>query len=102
MGEDTVGVVDHWLTGIRDLWEARQEELMAIADLDERARRLCELNVLDQVRALGRTTVVKDAWRRGQPVEVHGWIYGVEDGLLRNLGTRVGSFEERDAFEASL
>ena len=86
----TDGVVDHWLSGIRNLWEEHKAEL---ADLppDEAAARLCELNVRDQVRSLCRTNVVKDAWRRGQEVDVHGWIYGLSDGLIRDLGIRVGS-----------
>lgn len=53
--------------------------------------RLCELNVLQQVRSLCRTTVMKEAWDRGQAIDVHGWIYGVEDGLLRVLGDRITS-----------
>jgi len=89
--DDTaVGAVDHWLSGIRDLWEQHRDDL---ADLDTAAAeaRLCELNVQEQVRSLCRTTVMKEAWNRGQAIDVHGWIYGIEDGLLRVLGDPITS-----------
>lgn len=89
--DDTaVGAVNDWLSGIRDLWEQHRDDL---ADLDTAAAeaRLCELNVLQQVRSLCRTTVMKEAWDRGQAIDVHGWIYGIEDGLLRVLGDRITS-----------
>ena len=54
-------------------------------------KRLCELNVREQVRVLSRTTVLRQAWKRGQHVDVHGWIYGIEDGLLRDIGLRVSA-----------
>jgi carbonic anhydrase len=90
MDEPSDGVVDHWLSGIRDLWDDHQ---LALASLDGDAaqRKVCELNVRQQVKSLSRTTVVKQAWRRGQAVDIHGWIYGIEDGLLRNLGSAVTS-----------
>ena len=89
--DDTaVGAVDHWLSGIRDLWEQHRDDL---ADLDTAAAeaRLCELNVQQQVRSLCRTSVMKEAWDRGQAIDVHGWIYGVEDGLLRVLSEPITS-----------
>ena len=90
MDDKDVGAVDHWLSGIRDLWDQHQGDL---ADLDTATAeaRLCELNVLQQVRSLCRTTVMKEAWNRGQAIDVHGWIYGIEDGLLRVLGDRITS-----------
>ncbi len=90
MADKAVGAVDHWLSGIRDLWDQHQGDL---ADLDTTTAeaRLCELNVLQQVRSLCRTTVMKEAWDRGQAIDVHGWIYGIEDGLLRVLGDRITS-----------
>jgi len=93
MGQETEGVIDHWLSGIRELWEQNRDELAA---LDNRAAeaRLCELNVRQQVRSLCRTTVMKQAWRRGQSVDVHGWIYGIEDGRLRDLGERIASLDD--------
>lgn len=98
MGDKTEGAVDHWLSGIRDLGTQHQGEL---ADLDaEQAQALlCELNVRAQVRSLCRTTVIKQAWQRGQSVDVHGWIYGIEDGLLRDLGDRITSAADLEAIE---
>ncbi len=90
MADKAVGAVDHWLSGIRDLWEQHQGDL---ADLDTTAAeaRLCELNVQQQVRSLCGTTVMKEAWSRGQAIDVHGWIYGLEDGLLRVLSEPITS-----------
>ncbi len=90
MADKAVGAVDHWLSGIRDLWEQHRDDL---ADLDTAAAeaRLCELNVQQQVRSLCGTTVMKEAWSRGQAIDVHGWIYGLEDGLLRVLSEPITS-----------
>ena len=95
MNDNAVGEVDHWLSGIRDLWEQNQDDF---ADHDAAAAeaRLCELNVGQQVRSLCRTTVIQEAWRRGQAVDVHGWIYGIEDGLLRVLSDPITSVADLD------
>jgi carbonic anhydrase len=79
------GLADNWLRHLRDVQESNAAELAAIADPAARERRLCELNVLAQVRHVCAATIVQDAWARGQPLAVHGLIYGLEDGLLRNL-----------------
>jgi carbonic anhydrase len=81
-----VGLADNWLRHVEDVREHNAAELAAIADPVEREQRLCELNVREQVRHVSEATVVQDAWRRGQPLSVHGWVYGLEDGLLRDLG----------------
>jgi carbonic anhydrase len=83
--EGAIGVTDAWLSGIRELWDQHKADL-AVLDPVEAQKRLCELNVRQQLRTLSRTTVLRQAWKRGQPVDVHGWIYGVDDGLLRDLG----------------
>ena len=88
--EGTIGVTDAWLSGIRELHERHQAELEAMAPAAAQ-KRLCELNVREQVRVLSRTTVLRQAWKRKQRVDVHGWIYGIEDGLLRDLGLRVSA-----------
>jgi carbonic anhydrase len=93
--EDTpVGLADNWLRPIRDLWHDRRSEMTLLLDADERADRLCELNVMAQVVNVSNTTIVQHAWRRKQALMVHGWIYGIGDGLLKDLGICVGAAEE--------
>ncbi len=87
-----VGIADNWLRHVQDVAVRHAAELDAIAEGAARERRLCELNVFEQVRNVCASTVVQEAWARGQALAVHGWIYGVEDGLLRDLGcTRPGA-----------
>jgi carbonic anhydrase len=68
---------------------SKHEEVLSTLDEDKRLDRLCELNVIEQVLSVGRTTIVQSAWQRGQELVVHGWIYGLEDGLLRDLGVSI-------------
>jgi carbonic anhydrase len=79
------GLVDNWLRHIQDVREKYEEELRGIAAPERRAARLCELNVIEQVRNVARTDTVVNAWARGSSLAVHGWIYDVTDGLLREL-----------------
>jgi carbonic anhydrase len=76
---------------VHNVRERHRELLDRIEDTPARADRLCELNVIEQVRHVCQTTVVQDAWRRGQTLSVHGWIYGLRDGLLRDLGFTVNT-----------
>lgn len=80
-----LGLIDNWLRHITDVREAHAKELAALPDEQARWDRLCELNVLKQARHVCETTIVQDAWARGQSLVVHGWIYDLQDGLLRNL-----------------
>ena len=80
------GLIDNWLRHVQDVYHEYEEQLAKISDENERLDRLCELNVIEQVRNVGRTTIVQNAWQRGQEIVVHGWIYGLQDGLLRDLG----------------
>ncbi len=89
-----LGLIDNWLRHIRDVYAAHRPELDAIADAAAREKRLCELNVAAQVANVCHTTIVQDAWRRGQPLTVHGWIYDLADGLLRDLDLVVASAEQ--------
>ena len=89
-----VGLADNWLRHVEDVYEKHAKLLTAITDEMARYARLCELNVLEQVVNVSRTTVVRDAWARGQQIAVHGWIYGVEDGRMRELGLEIGSDRE--------
>ena len=82
------GLIDNWLRHIRDVYRLHAGELDAIADPVARRERLCELNVVEQVANVCDTTMVRNAWKRGQELAVHGWIYRLEDGLLHDLGIR--------------
>jgi carbonic anhydrase len=87
--DERLGLIDNWLRHVQDVRWKHAEELDALATEAERHDRLCELNVLEQVVNVSQTTVVRDAWARGQSLTVHGWIYGLRDGLLRDLGVTV-------------
>lgn len=80
------GLIDNWLRHVGDVQARHARELDAIADFPQRVDRLCELNVAAQTDNICLTTVVREAWRRGQPLAVHGWIYRLDDGLIRDLG----------------
>ncbi|NLX24814.1 MAG: carbonate dehydratase [Lentisphaerae bacterium] len=80
------GLIDNWLRHIRDVYRFHREQLDAIQDPREQRDKLCELNVVEQVQNVCNTTVVRNAWASGQQLAVHGWIYRLEDGLLRDLG----------------
>jgi carbonic anhydrase len=94
MGSKPLGLIDNWLRHIRDVHLWNREELAAIKDPTARADRLAELNVEAQVANVCHTTIVQDAWKRGQKVAVHGWIYALSDGLLRDLGINVEASEQ--------
>ena len=79
------GLVDNWLGHVHDVVEKHATQLASIADEAKRLARVCELNVIEQVVNVAQTTVVRDAWQRGQSVTLHGWIYGIDNGLLRDL-----------------
>jgi carbonic anhydrase len=97
-----LGLVDNWLHHVRDVMQ-RHERLLMGVPISDRADRLCELNVIEQVVNVCQSTVVQDAWRRGQRIEVHGWIYGVHDGRIRELGMGVDSMESlTDAYNAAI
>jgi carbonic anhydrase len=88
-----LGLIDNWLRHVQDVRERHQPQLAPLEDDEIRIDRLCELNVVDQVRHVGETTIVRDAWQRGQRLTLHGWIYDVKDGLLRDLGCTASSGE---------
>ena len=91
-----VGIADNWLRHVGDVEKKHAARLAAVPET-QRHDRLCELNVVEQVLNVCQTTVLEDAWARGQGVTVHGWIYGVRDGLVRELGLGVSSRDELDA-----
>jgi carbonic anhydrase len=93
------GLVDHWLHPIRETYRAHRDELEAIEDYKARMNRLCELNVISQVRNVASDVFVQDAWERGQPLCVHGWCYSIAGGLVNDLNVRISGPAELDAAE---
>ena len=91
---ETLGLIDNWLRHVQDVRDRHRALLERCAGEDERLDRLCELNVIDQARNVCQTTIVQDAWRRGRTLSVHAWIYGLRDGLLRDLGFTVDSLDQ--------
>lgn len=83
------GLVDHWLHPIREVYHEHRAALEAIPDLRLRLNRLCELNVIRQVRNVASDVFVQDAWARGQSLHVHGWVYALSDGLVNDLGVTI-------------
>jgi carbonic anhydrase len=95
------GLVDHWLHPIREVWYEHQRELDAIADGRARLDRLCELNVMRQVRNVASDVFVQEAWARGQCLSVHGWVYSLANGLVKDLEVTVSAPQERRAHGAA-
>lgn len=79
------GLIDNWLRHIQDIANLHSKTLNETGDQQERLDRLCQLNVAEQVLNVAETTIVRDAWGRGQGLSIHGWIYGLKDGLIRDL-----------------
>lgn len=94
MQEEPHGLIDNWLRPVQDVAMRHRDALDALPDMDARVHRLCELNVIEQAVQVCRTTVVRGAWRNAQDLTVHGWIYSLEDGLLRDLEFAVRSWDE--------
>ena len=88
------GLVDHWLHPIREVAHEHRHELEAIPETRSRLDRLCELNVIRQVRNVGSDVFVQDAWARGQNISVHGWVYSLSDGLVKDLNVTVSQLED--------
>ncbi len=82
---DRLGLSDNWLRHLQDVRQKHDELLSRTKDESEACSLLCELNVIEQVANVCQTTIAQDAWERGQPLTVHGWVYGLTDGLLRDL-----------------
>ena len=94
--EQRHGLIDNWLGHLQDVRNKHHAVLAATAP-ELRLDRLCELNVVEQMSNVCRTTLVQDAWERGQPLSVHGWVYGINDGLLREMGVAASSRDEAAA-----
>lgn len=91
---DRIGLSDNWLRHVQDVRQKHEARLLKLNDATARADRLCELNVVEQVSNVSQTTIVQDAWERGQDLTVHGWVYGLRDGLVRDLEFSATSADE--------
>jgi carbonic anhydrase len=98
-----VGLADNWLRHVQDVHSKHETRVAAMPDTPHRIDRLCELNVIEQVANVCQTTIVRDAWERGKELAVHGWVYGLKDGLVRDLGSTVTKTSEAArAYQAAL
>ena len=91
---DRLGLSDNWLRHVQDVRQKHEKVLKSVGRDFSASHRLCELNVVEQVANVCHTTIARDAWERGQALTVHGWIYGLHDGLLRDLNVTVSGFHE--------
>ncbi|HEX4197856.1 MAG TPA: carbonate dehydratase [Caulobacteraceae bacterium] len=94
------GLVDHWLHPIREVAYEHRHELAAVPDEDERLNRLCELNVMRQVRNVASDVFVQDAWARGQDISVHGWVYSLGSGLVNDLDVTVSNLKDLERLDS--
>jgi len=88
------GLIDNWLHSIKNIHQRHQAEINALPDQKEQVNLLCELNVIKQVKNVAQTTIVQRAWEKGQDLTVHGWIYNIEDGILKDLNVCVTNLDE--------
>lgn len=98
-----LGLIENWLRHIQDVMTKHKSLIDGLDDRDAQMNMMCELNVVEQVVNVCRTTIVRDAWRRGNDVTVHGWVYGLQDGLLRDLNMHIRSVDEvESAFKSTI
>lgn len=89
VGNEKLGLIDNWLRHVQDAQNKHYKAVGKIHDMHAKVDKVCEINIVEQVLSVCQTTVVQDAWARGQQLTVHGWIYGLKDGLLRDMGLTV-------------
>ena len=94
LNNNRLGLIDNWLRHVQDVRDKHQDLLDTIEDPNARVDRLCELNVMAQVVNIAQTSIVRDAWERGHAVNLHGWCYGLQDGLVRDLKISASNREE--------
>ena len=103
MNNTRIGIADNWIRHIKDVHDKHHHELYSIEEENARLDRLCELNVLEQVINIGQTNIVQDAWANGQTISIHGCIYRLHDGLLKDLHTSISNPQElHDRYRAQL
>lgn len=89
-----LGLIDNWLRHVQDVMEKYEDDLAPLSGEEQRLDRLCELNVMEQAFNVGRTTIVEEAWKQGKNLTIHGWLYNLGDGLLRDLKIDASSQED--------
>jgi len=95
------GLIDNWLLNIKNIYRFHQETIDNLQDHKDKVNLLCELNVMEQVKNVCQTTIVQRAWKTGQELTVHGWIYNIEDGILKDLDVCVTKLDEISQIEKS-
>ncbi|MBA5779472.1 carbonate dehydratase [Stappia sp. F7233] len=95
------GIIDHWLQPVRDVADQHAGDLATVPDPEIRLNRLCELSIAAQVESLSRTPIIQSAWKRGKPLAIHGWVYGLNDGLIRDLKCGCSGNGKAQSFECS-
>lgn len=96
MGNNSIGVIDNWVRHIKDVYRFHQAYLDSIIDEKEKFNKFVELNVKEQVFDLAKTSIVQSAWRKGQELNIHGWVYGLNSGYVTDLGVNFSSDEDLD------
>lgn len=99
MKDEELGLIDNWLLNIRQVYNRHRSEVNGILDPGLRVNRMCELNVVEQVLNVCRSTIVQRAWKSGQELAVHGWIYNIADGMLKDLDVCITSLDEMARFQ---
>jgi len=97
MGNTSIGVIDNWIRHIKDVYRLHQKELDTITDESNRFNRFVELNVIEQTLDLAKTSIVQNAWKNGQELHLHGWVYGLNSGLVIDLGVNFSCDKDLDA-----
>lgn len=97
MGNNQFGLIDNWLRHIKDVYRLHADELDAITDETQRSNRLVELNVIENVNNLCKTSIVQNAWKNGQDLSVHGWVYSLSTGVINDMKVSTSSNEKMDA-----
>lgn len=96
MGNESIGIIDNWIRNIKDVYRVHNEELSAIEDEDKKFNRMVELNVIEQVYNLAKTSIVQNAWNNGQELYLHGWVYGLNSGYVTDLNVNFSNNSELD------
>ena len=96
MNNTSIGIIDNWIRHIKDIYRLHQKELNLIKDETERFNRFVEVNVIEQVYDLAKTSIVQSAWKQGQELTLHGWVYGLNSGFVTDLDVNISSNSELD------